>query len=132
MENGATECQTEEIGTRTLKIDGTDLVEEEEEEDTPPPKIPNFFMTKKEGVPVKKNVACSTGDPHIRTFDGWKYGIGKDNVESGIHEGITYLRVGDKAKLLIPSYLAHGLVGDKNKIPPRATLVVDLHLIRLQ
>ena len=57
--------------------------------------------------------------------------IGRANVESGIHEGITYLKVGDKAKLIIPSYLAHGLSGDKNKIPPRAILVVDLHLLRL-
>jgi len=58
--------------------------------------------------------------------------IGKDNVESGIHEGITYMKVGDKAKLIIPSYLAQGLVGDQNKIPPRATLIVDLHLTRLE
>ncbi|HAW52427.1 MAG TPA: peptidylprolyl isomerase [Flavobacteriales bacterium] len=55
--------------------------------------------------------------------------IGRDNVESGIHEGITYLMVGDRAKLIVPSYLAHGLSGDQNKIPPRATLVVDLHLV---
>ena len=57
--------------------------------------------------------------------------IGRDNVESGIHEGITYMRVGDKARLVIPSYLAHGLIGDQNRIPPRATLVVDLHLLEL-
>ena len=71
-------------------------------------------------------VCYSSEEQGPRTFT-----IGRDNVESGIHEGITYMKVGDKAKLLIPSYLAHGLVGDQNKIPPRSSLVVDLELLRL-
>ncbi len=43
--------------------------------------------------------------------------IDMDNVESGLHEGIQLLRVGDRAKLILPSYLAHGLVGDSKKYP---------------
>jgi FKBP-type peptidyl-prolyl cis-trans isomerase FkpA len=58
--------------------------------------------------------------------------IGMDNVESGLHEGITYMQVGDKAKLILPSHLAHGLIGDLNKIPPRASLVYDIELIDLK
>lgn len=57
--------------------------------------------------------------------------INQDNVEAGIHEGITYLKVGDKAKLIIPPYLAHGLMGDDFKIPPLATLVFDIRLLGL-
>jgi FKBP-type peptidyl-prolyl cis-trans isomerase len=60
-----------------------------------------------------------------------KFLIGRDNVESGIHEAVTLMNVGDKGKFIVPSYLAHGLSGDQNKIPPRSSLVVDLHLIRL-
>lgn len=60
-----------------------------------------------------------------------KFFIGKDNVESGIHEGITLMHVGDKAKFILPSHLAHGLSGDNNKIPPRSSLVMDIHLKRL-
>jgi len=57
--------------------------------------------------------------------------INQDNVEAGIHEGITYMKVGDKAKLIIPPYLAHGLMGDDYKIPPMATLVFDIRLLGL-
>ncbi len=58
--------------------------------------------------------------------------VGKDNVESGLHEAITYLKVGDKAKLIIPIHLAFGLAGDMNKIPPRSTIVYDIELVSLK
>ena len=58
--------------------------------------------------------------------------IGMDDVESGLHEGIRYLRVGDKAKLILPSHLAHGLLGDRDKIPLRSTVIYDIHLIGLR
>ncbi len=61
-----------------------------------------------------------------------EFKIGKDNVESGLHEGITYMKVGDKAKIIIPSYLAHGLAGDFNKIPVRSTIIYDIELIALK
>ncbi len=57
--------------------------------------------------------------------------IDRADIESGIHEGIKYLRVGDRAKFILPSHLAHGLVGDLDKVPPLSTLVVDIHLIGL-
>lgn len=55
--------------------------------------------------------------------------IEQDFVESGLHEAITYLKVGDRAKIIIPSYLAHGLAGDQNKIPVLSTVVYDLKLL---
>ncbi len=55
--------------------------------------------------------------------------IERDLVEYGLHEGITKMKVGDKAKLIIPSYLAHGLAGDLNKIPTLATIVYDIKLL---
>lgn len=57
--------------------------------------------------------------------------IGKDNVESGLHEGIQLLHVGDKAVFILPSHLAHGLIGDENKIPPHATVIYDIELIAI-
>lgn len=61
-----------------------------------------------------------------------EFKVGKDNVESGLHEGITYMKVGDKAKIIIPSYLAHGLAGDFNKIPVRSTIIYDVELVKLK
>ena len=58
--------------------------------------------------------------------------IGKANVESGLHEAMTYLRKGDKAHLVIPSYLAHGLTGDRNKIPGDATVIYDVQVLDLE
>ena len=52
--------------------------------------------------------------------------INMDNVESGLHEGIQYMKVGDRAKMILPSYLAHGLIGDSKKIPPRTTIIYDI------
>lgn len=58
--------------------------------------------------------------------------IGSDRVESGLHEGICYMNVGDKAKIIIPSHLAHGLVGDYKKIPIRSTVIYDIELKALK
>ena len=57
--------------------------------------------------------------------------IDRNNIESGINEAVQYMHLGDSAKLIIPSHLAHGLLGDRDKIPPLSTLLVDIHLIEL-
>ena len=57
--------------------------------------------------------------------------IERDNVEAGLLEGITYMKVGDRAKIILPPYLAHGLMGNQENIPPMATLVFDIRLLGL-
>lgn len=61
-----------------------------------------------------------------------KFLIGRDNVESGIHEGILYMNVGAKGIFILPSHLAHGLSGDNDKIPPRSSVVYDIELLSLK
>lgn len=56
--------------------------------------------------------------------------VGKAEVISGLEQGILLLHVGDKAKFIIPSHLAYGLLGDDNKIPTKATLIYDIHVIQ--
>lgn len=58
--------------------------------------------------------------------------IGGAEVESGLNEAILLLKVGDRAKFIIPSHLAFGLAGDKDKIPLRATLIYDIELLELK
>lgn len=58
-----------------------------------------------------------------------EFEVDKSEIETGIQEGIKYLRVGDKARFIIPSHLGHGLVGDMDKIPPLTTLVVELNVL---
>jgi FKBP-type peptidyl-prolyl cis-trans isomerase FkpA len=58
--------------------------------------------------------------------------VGMDNVESGLHEAVQYMHVGDKAIVILPSHLAYGLVGDGNKIPPKASLVYELEVLSVR
>jgi FKBP-type peptidyl-prolyl cis-trans isomerase len=58
--------------------------------------------------------------------------LGKAEVESGLEEGILLMKTGDKAKLILPSHLAFGLLGDENKIPKRATLIYDVELVEIK
>lgn len=58
--------------------------------------------------------------------------IGRGGAEPGVEEGLLLLREGDRAKFIIPSYLAHGVLGDQKEIPPGATLVYDLNLVELE
>lgn len=55
--------------------------------------------------------------------------IGVGQVISGWDEGIQLLKVGDKARLVIPSELAYGSRGAGGVIPPNATLIFDVELM---
>lgn len=57
--------------------------------------------------------------------------IDHSDIESGIQEGIKKMKKGEKAVMIVPSHLAHGITGDQNKIPPATTLVIELQLIDL-
>jgi len=66
-------------------------------------------------------------------IDGPKeFVIGGGEVESGLNEAILLLKIGEKAKFIIPSHLAFGLTGDKDKIPLRASLIYDIELLELR
>ncbi len=61
-----------------------------------------------------------------------EFEIGKGGVVSGLEEGILFMKTGDRAKFIIPSHLAFGLLGDDAKIPAKATLVYDIELLELK
>lgn len=58
--------------------------------------------------------------------------LGHGRVESGLEEGMLLLREGDRAKFIIPSHLAFGLLGDQQKIPPGASLVYDIEIMEFK
>lgn len=66
--------------------------------------------------------ASTPGEPEDFTIE-------KDNVESGLHEAIQRLSVGDSAIIVIPSHRAYGLAGDSKKIPMRSTVIYHLRLV---
>jgi FKBP-type peptidyl-prolyl cis-trans isomerase FkpA len=58
--------------------------------------------------------------------------VGKDDVETGIHQAVQLMHLGDKGLFILPSYLAQGIAGDRDKIPPGAVVVYDITLLRVQ
>ena len=57
--------------------------------------------------------------------------IGIGQVIPGWDEGIGLLKEGQKARLIIPSELAYGARGAGGVIPPNATLLFDVELVRI-
>ncbi|MBN2662377.1 MAG: FKBP-type peptidyl-prolyl cis-trans isomerase [Bacteroidales bacterium] len=75
-------------------------------------------------VELLDGTVCYTSDSlGPKTFK-----VGYGNIEKGLQEGIKLMNVGCKARFIMPPYLAHGLVGDDNKIPPRAIIVYEVEL----
>ncbi|TLP80427.1 peptidylprolyl isomerase [Maribacter sp. ACAM166] len=59
----------------------------------------------------------------------FQLGIGQ--VIPGWDEGILLLQVGDKARFVVPSNLAYGSAGAGGVIPPDATLIFDVELMKV-
>ena len=75
---------------------------------------------------INGNLCYSSAEKGPKEFK-----IGQGGVEIGTEEGILLMHVGDRAKFIVPSHLAFGLLGDQDKIPPKSTLIYDIELINL-
>ncbi|MCW3071399.1 MAG: fkpA [Bacteroidetes bacterium] len=103
-----------------------------------------YMITKKgEGKETPQQEQLVKVDYKISLLDGTlcyssekdgpkEFVVGKDNIESGLHEGIRYLHTGDEATFILPSHLAHGFLGDGNKIPAKASVIYEIKLISIR
>ncbi|CAM1357066.1 peptidylprolyl isomerase [Tenacibaculum ascidiaceicola] len=71
-------------------------------------------------------------DSSYKRKQPFDFAIGVGQVIPGWDEGIQLLKVGDKARLVIPSDLAYGAQGAGGVIPPNATLIFDVELMNVK
>ena len=89
---------------------------------------PGDWATIEYRIELLDGTLCYTSDSlGPKTFK-----INYGDVESGVHQGIVLMHEGDRAHFIFPPYLAHGLLGDEDKIPPRSIIVYDIYLKKLQ
>ena len=50
----------------------------------------------------------------------------------GLNYAIKLLKIGDKAKIIIPSYLGFGMSGYGKSVPPYSTLMLNVKLLNIE
>ena len=94
---------------------------------------PGTAVRPEQVVAVNYRLELLNGDSVYATGEGRpeSFRVEHDDVESGLHEAIQTMSAGDSAIIVIPSYRAHGLIGDLQGVPPRSSVVYRIGVVRV-
>jgi FKBP-type peptidyl-prolyl cis-trans isomerase FkpA len=70
-------------------------------------------------------------DSSVDRKEPFVFPLGLSRVIKGWDEGVTSMKVGGKRRLVIPAHLGYGDRGAGRVIPPGATLVFEVELLRI-
>ena len=93
------------------------------------------FPTKGQTVVVHYTGTLTNGNKFDSSRDRnkpFKFKIGVGQVIKGWDEGVAQMSVGQRAKLTCTPDYGYGAAGAGSVIPPNATLIFDVELIKLE
>ena len=100
-------------------------------------KSQKFHKTPKDGDIVEVAYDCILFEElenlsHCSMIDTIVFQLGYSKQMRGLNHAIKLLKIGESAKIVIPSYLGFGMSGYGKEVPPYATLLLNIKLLNIK